>query len=313
MNSDGILGYNNDSVKNPTTDNDMYWLLFISMFISIISSCLLIVFYQKYWTHSLTELAREGNLSNETNGIQSVHDLPNLKAIKPYVTLYIHRQQAQFALDELITEATRTKRFTIVPDFSSARLNLMLLHIELIQDTQTIIALVEYCSETDRNSRFFYAIRRFFINVFGESKIIQTWGSTIEQLTPYVQYGLFSINEVTESQSLNIQKEFKPWYNRTFRHLIKCPQYLKYEDIDGSHCSCSHRPYKTSSSSQWSLSKAIAYTFDECLGHSLHKIHKCLAITKLAHAIDEKWTRQQLMDYKQRCHTNQNVSDATLL
>ncbi|CAF4175115.1 unnamed protein product, partial [Rotaria sordida] len=64
-------------------------------------------------------------------------------------------------------------------------------------------------------------------------------------------------------------------------------------------CTCCHRPYK-SSSCQWSISKAIAYTFDERYDYYMHDIHKCLAITKLGHVINGKWTSQKLNAYKQK-------------
>ncbi|CAF4208212.1 unnamed protein product [Rotaria sordida] len=236
-------------------------------------------------------------INNNIN--RNINELPQFKPIKPCVLLYIYRAQAQFVLDELITEARKTKIFTIVPKIGSLFSNYMFIHVELVQDSQTIIALIEYCTERDRNSSYYHILHNFFTIIFDSSKTIQTWGNLLDLLVPYAQYGLFASSDVSQAQTINVQKIFKPWYNNIFRHDIQCQQYRKYDEIDSSLCTCCHRPYK-SSSCQWSISKAIAYTFDERYDYYMHDIHKCLAITKLGHVINEKWTSQKLNAYKQK-------------
>jgi hypothetical protein len=86
--------------------------------------------------------------------------------------------------------------------------------------------------------------------------MIQTWSNLIQQMRLFIAYGLFSQNEVLQSHSIDIQKQFKLWCNSTFRHHIKFRQYLKYDKIDSALCSCAHRPYK-SSYNKWSLAQAI--------------------------------------------------------
>lgn len=301
LNRYNVLGYKNDSLKNTTGNNNMDFLILILMSVIILLLCLMISYLHRYYNHSSTELCKQENLSNETNIIQSINDLPNFKAMKPYIILYIYERQAHSILDELIIEAKRTKTFTIVSKHKLLHHDYMLLQVELIQDTQTIIALIEYSNRTDRDVRYFYTLREFFVIIFEQSKIIQTWGNIIELLRPYAQYGLFSLNEVIQSQNMNIQKEFKFWYNRTFRHYTQCQRYLKYDETDGSSCSCPHRPYK-SSSNQWSIERAVVYTFDEQLNHQYHGICRCLAITKLAHVIAQNWTIKQLKDYREKHH-----------
>ena len=298
----GVLGYTNDPSKDRTTNTHMNSLVFISIFINILLSCLMIYY------HSSIDLSKQENHSIETNLIRDINDLPNFKEIKPYNILLIHRRQAQFIFDQLINEVKRTKIFTIVPKNKSFHPNYMFIHIELIQDTQTIIALIEYFDVTDEHSTYSFTLRRFFATVFQPSNTIQIWGNITQELRPYIRYGLFSIYEVTSSQSINIQKEFKLWYNRTFPHHTQCRRDLKYDHMDDLLCSCSHRPYKFSSN-EWSIKKAIAYTFDELFNVHHHGIHQCLAITKLARIISENWTIQQLKDYKQNHHINQNVSN----
>ncbi|CAF1346209.1 unnamed protein product, partial [Rotaria sordida] len=240
-----------------------------------------ITYYQAKQQKTSSPVSKK-TASITTNINRNINELPQFKPIKPCVLSYIHRAQAEFVLDELITGAEKTKFFTIVPKFNSLYIDYMFMHIELIQDSQTIIALIEYFNETDRNSQYYHKLQQFFTITFNSSKIIQTWGNLIDQLIPYIQYGLFTCNEISQVKSINVQKEFKLWYNNIFRHHLQCHHYLKYDEIDGSLCSCIHRPYKASSC-QWSISKAIAYTFDERYDYYTHDIHKCLAITKLGY------------------------------
>ncbi|CAF1237487.1 unnamed protein product [Rotaria sp. Silwood1] len=237
---------------------------------------------------------------------RTIYELPRFHPIKPYVLFYIHRTQAQFVFDELINLATKTKLFTIVPKNRSLYSNYMLIHVELIQNSQTIIALIEYSNESDRNSFYYHLLHTFFTILFDSSKTIQTWGNLLDQLVPYTRYGLFACSDASQAQSIDIQKQFKPWYNNIFRHNIQCHQYLKYDEIDSTLCTCAHRPYK-SSSCQWSISKAIAYTFEERYDSYSLDIHKCIAITKLGHVIHEKWTSEMLKAYQQNLHINEKV------
>ncbi|CAF1478422.1 unnamed protein product [Adineta steineri] len=260
-------------------------LLFMSILIIILITYLITIYY------------------HEKQSARNIYNLSDIKTIKPYHVLYIHQKQAYFIIDQLMYEAKRTKVFTIVAKNSSFHRSYMLLHVELIQDTQTIIAIIEYSNLLDRSTVYFYMLQTFFATMFESSKTIQSWGNIIQELKPYVQYGLFSITGITQCDMSDIQHEFKLWYNQTFRHHQQCQEYLKYDDMDGSTCSCSYRPYK-SSSNQWSLERAIRYTFDEQFNTHLFDMNRCLAITKLAQVIYKKWNIKQLKDYKKKYHIN---------
>jgi hypothetical protein len=211
--------------------------------------------------------------------------------------LYIHQNQTRFILEDAIRQAKQSQRFTIVSKTGLLPIDSMFLHIEMIQETRTLVAFVEYSHEIERFTPYYYILRRFFMNIFHESKTIQIWGNIRQQMRSYTQYGLFSFNETLQKQCMDVQKEFKLWYNRTFRHHVECQHYLKYDNRDGLSCICAHRPYK-STSNQWSIERAIKYTFDEQLDTYQHNTHQCMAISKLAHIVYKQWTLEQLDSYK---------------
>lgn len=224
------------------------------------------------------------------NNLKNLH---HFQPLQPFKLLFIHALQPMFVLDEFIVQAKKTKIFTILPKLNKEHTNQMLLQIEFVQETKSILTLIEYNHDIDRNTRYFHKLNTFFRILFDSSNIIQTWGNCKKQLAVGTGFHLFTHGELMKIQFLDIQQDFKEWYNNTFPHRIECSQYLKYNTLESKSCSCSHRPYKTKSS-QWSLPQALAYTFDENLHTSIFDIEKILAITKLGCIAREKWSIQQL-------------------
>ncbi len=306
----------NKPMENINIENDsilIEWinqntLSLISILLGILSISLM-VYYNYQQQHRVSiELLNEENLSNKTKVIRNIPELPSLITTKPYVVFFIHRFTSTTTLNQLIMEAQQTKRFTIVPKLDTLYNDTVVIHIELIQQMQTTIILLDYFNENDMETPFFDTLCHLFSIIFNSSNEIQTWGNLIDKLKPFIPYKIYTINQMKQCQSTDIQKEFKRWYNKTFIHHIQCQQYLKYDNMDGQFCSCSHRPYK-SISDNWSLLKAIAYTFDEYLYNNTFDITKCLAITKLADVIQQEWTIEQVEDYKKKYHINQKVKD----
>ena len=298
-----ILASYDQSEANPIKNNDNYCCYFsFSPIWLIILSPLVAIYYYYYYYHyivqqqSTEKLPIVTNPTAITNMIRNISDLPRFQPIKPYEVCFINRTQPQCILDEIIYLSEKTKQFTIVPHLNSVSHDYIKIQIEFIQDYQTIITFIEYCRDTDRHSIYCNKLQRLFSNIFNPSKTIYTWGNIMELLRPYVIAGLFTRGNIFEAQNNNIQEQFKLWYNGQYPHTLPCHQYLKYDQQDNLLCSCAHRPYKTPSN-QWSLPKAIAYTFDEQLTYYFFGVHQCLAISKLAHVINNRWTAQQLNQY----------------
>ena len=142
----------------------------------------------------------------------------------------------------------------------------------------------------------------------------------------FIQH-LFSVDTITQINTINVQCRFKEWYNQRFPHTCSLP----ISQDDSPLCTCSHRPMKNPSDS-WSLQRAIAYTFHEFLDKSrtgshwsyrlsrsnvhqyskinnlvnqihehkiIYAVHDCLAVAKLMMVLELSWTREQLQQYNQ--------------
>ena len=309
----------NQLTKTKPTNNDsilIEWinqtiLLLISILIGILSISLMIYYHYQRPNQTSIELFEEENLSNKKSIIRNIPELPHLLTIKPYVVYFLHRDTSPLMLHEIITEAKRTKRFTIVPKYESLYHDTTAIHIELVQQTHTILILIDSFDDKDTRTPFCDTLCQLFSIIFHPSNTVQTWGSLTAILKPFLPYEIFTISQIKQCRSSNTRQEFKSWYNKTFIHHRHCHQYLNYDNIDGPSCSCSHRPYKTFSA-RWSLIKAIAYTFNEYLYSHTYDITKCLAITKLADVIQHQWTIQQVEDYKKKYHIDLKVEDQFL-
>lgn len=164
-----------------------------------------------------------------------------------------------------------------------------LLKINLIDPDQSTIILFELSQlPKDTKCLKFWLIRSIFKSIFREKKKVYVWGNLIIILFHYLDYGLFTIDDLENVNSINVQRKFKCWHAKKFNY-------------DG--------PMNES----WSLQLAIANTFHEnlqieecdkierskCFVQSYsdgvispkispaihHSCCKCLAITKLVDII----------------------------
>ena len=170
--------------------------------------------------------------------------------------------------------------------------------------------MIEYFDPATMNREYFDYLRRLFFIIFHPMNIIQTWGDLRNRLSPFVRVNLLSSEQIKNSGFMDVQKRFEPWYNQVFPHQQQCQQRLDYDYTNGPLCSCSYRPCK-SPTDRWSLSSAIAYTFGEFLHESCVDVTRCLAITKLAWAIDQQWTREKVNDYVEQRKAAYEVKDSS--
>ncbi|CAF3147106.1 unnamed protein product [Rotaria sp. Silwood2] len=296
------------------TNNDSIFTVWIIMIFCILLSSLLgilfqiiINYYQLQKFISIVELSNQ-QLSNKYTSVtnvkkyKTINDLPNFIPLIPYRSFYIDRTTSNTIVDDLIIRAKETRRFTVICFDDCLSPNKI--QIEFIRESESIIVLIE----TFRESRLLSKkIKQLFSTIFVSTNIIQAWGDIVYDLSYLRNSGFITFEKFRKIRLLNIQQDFKQWYNQTFNHNQNCSQMVDYNDIDGPLCSCSHRPYKCFHD-EWSLSYAIAYTFAEYLhlGNE-HDVNQCLAITKLSRIVQEQWTRQQIKDFIKENHIAHRV------
>ncbi|CAF2028125.1 unnamed protein product [Rotaria magnacalcarata] len=230
--------------------------------ILIIFTVVLSLWSNFYYIHKIKSLTQKLNKeffkNNEIK--QNKITLSDFMPFKPYQSFYINQATSPITLDELIIEAKRTYKFTIYP-YDDMLLDMHYLQIELVQESSSIIILIEFFSGYNV---LFPQIEELFSIVFHASKMIQIWGELSSYRVEYLFYHNHNEDDTIKSHIVNIQPAFKRWYNSTFVHNANCGQLLDFSNTDGPLCSCSHRPYKCRND-EWSIEDAIAYTFYEIL------------------------------------------------
>lgn len=179
--------------------------------------------------------------------------------------VHVHRSTPVNLLTCLIDSARKTIMYTIDTEGDFYTHQPALIQIEFVGQDSLVI-LFEMCHmplDTFDGHRC-HLIRLLFETIFHTSNIIYAWGSITNELSNFVRYGFFSDELVHDLNLIDVQLEFKYWYNKTFTHQCSL---LWLTDNDDPSCTCLHRPVKDNNH-QWSLQKAIAYTFGEFLDKS---------------------------------------------
>lgn len=196
-------------------------------------------------------------------------DISYLSSFTPtltYTSYFINQKTSLSTLSILIDLAQQNKLFTLgfQTDFSWNNAP-ALIEILFIQP-RSIVLLMEMFHLPDPSTDLFHQIRQLFSIIFHSSKILQGWGNVINDLRPFINYGLFTNDHLVQIRFVDVQKIFKFWYNDSYGHDDECS--LSFVEKDHPSCTCPHRPYKNPNA-KWSLEIAIAMTFNQFLDKRL--------------------------------------------
>ena len=268
-------------------------ILILSLF------CISIYYRQSNETESskIIKKTKSKSIVNKKTLKERLNNLPQFTPLLPVTLCIMQSTKNQTILDTLMEHVTHTTLFTMSTPVDLPDINGISFNFGFIEESRIMIFTIDYCHNTDKNTPFSWTLEYFFMHLLQPSVKIFTWGNHLPQLKSLERFGLFTLDDINRNNFIDIQKTFTPWYNNLFGHAITCKQYLKYDEIDGPFCSCPHRPCKYSSM-QWSLQRAIMYTFNERFSDRPHGVAQCLAIAKLNHAIEKVETLQELKQLK---------------
>ena len=239
----------------------------------------------------------------------------------------INQTTSPMLIQDLIQLARETTQFTIDTECDYVTHEPALIQIEFL-NINSVVLLIETCHLPNSSSVLFWLIRSLLKIIFQPSNVILSWGDLFFELAAFLHYGLFSVNAIYQMNVIDVQHRFKKWYNQTFVHMCELRPYHE----DSPLCTCLYRPVKNAKN-QWSLQRAIAYTFHEFLDKSQTKSHwrqrlslignvhpyamvnnkmkqtrahlinyaanDCLAVTKLMMVVELNWTKEQLQRFNQ--------------
>ena len=185
--------------------------------------------------------------------------LPTFRPFTDCQIFLVNHSICPMLVQDLIQLARQTTRFVIDTERDYVTHDPALLQIEFIH-VKSVVLLVEACHLPHSSSVLFWLIRSLLKIIFSPSNVLFCWGDLVFELNAFVDYGLVSQHVIDQLTTTDVQYEFKQWYNQRFPHTCGLPPLHN----DNPVCTCLHRPVKHASD-QWSLQRAIAYTFYEFL------------------------------------------------
>ena len=182
----------------------------------------------------------------------------------PYIPYFINHTTSEPILRHLIQTATTSAEFTL--DTESFRVYQQpnrpaLIQLQIILPRHlSLVILVEMCHLPQAHQPSYRLIQDLFRVVFTPEKIIYLWGST-DEFIPFVIFNLFSLEQIANLTPINLQNEFKLYWNclhphqsRSSTSSLESPPKCLCETCIGK------RP-----SESWSLQDSVAYELDEYL------------------------------------------------
>ena len=174
---------------------------------------------------------------------------------------FLNRQTNEQVLNQIIDIAKDST--TILLDTESTPVYRQpnrpsLIQFQLIpNDTLPMVVIVEVNHLPPINTNAFKQMKEFFRIVLDSDKVIYTWG-TIEELEPFVQFGLFTTKQIKQSDNEDLQSIFKDYWRRCHKHK---------PDED---CKC-EKCLRRKPNQKWKLLDAVAHQLNEWLD----KRHTC--------------------------------------
>ena len=216
--------------------------------------------------------------------------LPTFVPLTDFITHVVNRFTNARMLHRLIELAKQTRYFSVDTESDVFTNRPALIQVEFIHQTGSIVVLIETCHlPANRQSLCFWLIRSLMKFILHPSNVIYAWGNATKKLLRFLPYGLFADEAIRELNAIDIQTNFKLWYDQSDRS-------------------------QPDDRLQWGLQAAIADTFDEFLDKKQtsnvwsrglyhprrqhpynskiqsminYAANDCLAVTKLAYTIGE--------------------------
>lgn len=203
---------------------------------------------------------------------QQLRVLPAFTSDQPYELFFINSMTGFFTLLRLIQLANVTFTFAIDTETDDTSKQPALIQVQFLQTsvdtTKTTIVIFEMCQLPSPSTLIYPRIQQLLKTIFHRSKTFLVWGNGYMELSSFTIYPLFQSIPLACLHFINIQDDFKDWYNRTYPHDQACYMALLNNIADDPECTCSHRPYKNFND-RWSLQLAISIVYEQFLDKSL--------------------------------------------
>jgi hypothetical protein len=178
-----------------------------------------------------------------------------------YELIFINYRTTEETLVHLIETINSSTIFTLDTEsiniqFQPNKPALIQLQI-ILQQSSSYILFIEVCRLPRTSEPTFNLIQQLFNAIFKKEKKIYIWGE-IDELKFFLQFNLFISDQIYLSTNINLQDEFKDYYNEHHLH------YLPSSTNNNQTCIC-ETCIGILPNNPWSLQDAVAYELNQWL------------------------------------------------
>ncbi|CAF5011143.1 unnamed protein product, partial [Rotaria magnacalcarata] len=185
--------------------------------------------------------------------------LPIFTPLYPYKIYHINQSTPTILLQDLITLARKTTKFTIDTESDYYTHEPALIQIEFIH-SHSIVLLIGICHLPHELSVLFWMTRSLMNIIFKPSNVIISWGDTKRELESFISCKLISIKLIQQINDIDVQGYFNDWHDNLLENDYDHPLFDNKEML----CSYSRKSLEDRNH-KWSLQMAITYVFREFL------------------------------------------------
>ena len=184
---------------NMNNNSVIVLLYFISLF-----SLLLNIYQSKKINEIIAKLS--------SKSMKKIKMVSEFIPMKSYRTFRINETTTPIEIEELILEAKRTYTIIVFP-FDDMNDEIHYLQVELVQERLLIVIYIEFFTG---HSILLPEIDELPLTVFHPSKLIRIWGPLDRYQYECQIYPMYRADRPLQCHFVNIQNDFKMWYNNTF-------------------------------------------------------------------------------------------------
>ncbi len=108
---------------------------------------------------------------------------------------------------------------------------------------------------------------------------------------------MFSLNTLHQINAIDIQRDFKKWYNQTFPHMCGLRQFREFLDKSRIKSNWGQCLSLIGNVHQYAMvNKKMKQTRAHLINYATND---CLAVTKLTMVVELNWTKEQLQRFNQ--------------
>ncbi|CAF5142012.1 unnamed protein product, partial [Rotaria magnacalcarata] len=173
--------------------------------------------------------------------------LPIFTPLYPYKIYHINQSTPTILLQDLITLARKTTKFTIDTESDYYTHEPALIQIEFIH-SHSIVLLIGICHLPHELSVLFWMTRSLMNIIFKPSNVIISWGDTKRELESFISCKLISIKLIQQINDIDVQGYFNDWHDNLLENDYDHPLFDNKEML----CSYSRKSLEDRNH-KWSL------------------------------------------------------------